>query len=182
MEQKNMELEEINYDIVECKENVFSEEAKEKIADLLTIRRDGNIILLCHPRHVFERVSEDFNTKVIEKVDWNSINIEQMEKYNDYGKFSMVSQCLENNQFRYLKNKARHMIKKYKDLGIERFSFPIAIVEGVYDFSRDDYDYYARGIICVTKNGFALGKNPNYTFGNHKESIWEKPLRMGDNY
>lgn len=87
MEQKNMELEEINYDIVECKENVFSEEAKEKIADLLTIKRDGNIILLCHPRHVFEAVSEDFNTKVIEKVDWNSINIEQMKKYNDYGKF-----------------------------------------------------------------------------------------------
>lgn len=184
MGNKNINLEEINYDIVECPENTFTEEAKDKLAELLTIRRDGNIIILCHPRHIFDAVSEDFDTKVIEKVDWNSINIDKMKQYNDYGEYSMVSQLCDgnNNQFTYLSKKARHMMKRYKDLGTENMSYPLAVIEGVYDIQADTYEYYARGIICITQNGFAVGKGPNYISLGHKESIWEKALRIGDNY
>lgn len=184
MKNKNINLEEINYDIIECLGNTFTEEAKEKLEELLTIRRDGNLILLCHPRHIFDRVSEDFTTKVINKVDWNSINIEMMKQYNDYGEYSMVDQVCsrKNNQFTYLSKKASHMMKRYKDLGTENMSYPLAVIEGVYNIQADTYDYYARGIICITQNGFALGKGPNYVSLDHKESTWEKALRMGDNY
>lgn len=151
---------------------------------MLTIRKDGNIILLCHPRHIFDKVSEDFETKIITKVDWDSINVSQMKKYNDFGKYSMVEQLCDrnNNQFTYLKNKMNHMMKRYKALGADNISYPIAIVEGVYNFGLDNYDYYARGIVCATRNGFALGKSPSYIPLGHKESVWEKALRMGDNY
>lgn len=177
-------MEEINYDIIKCQNNIFTQEAKDMLTDLLTIKRDGNIILLCHPRQVFDMVSEDFDTKIIEKVDWDSINIDKMKKYNDFGEFSMVSQCCfkNKNQFTYFKKKASHMMKRYKDLGAEKMAYPMAIIEGVYDLSNDKYNYYARGIICITQNGYAYGKSPYYTAKKHKESVWEKALRMGDNY
>lgn len=176
-------LEEVNYECIECPNKQFSSEALEKLQGILTIRRDGNIIFLCHPRHIFESVSEDFDTKIIDKVDWESINIKMMKEYNDYGKFSMVDQmCSRNkNQFTYLKGKAKHMMERYNKLGIENKAYPIAVVEGVYDARTDQYNYYARGIICATKNGFALGKSPNYFYFDKKESVWQKALRMGDN-
>lgn len=183
--ERNLKVEPINYKCIECPDKKFTEEALEKIYGLLTIRVDGNILLLCHPRHIFEGVSEDFKTKIIDKVDWESINVEMMEKCQDYGRFSMVEQICSpaKNQFAYLKKKAKHMMKRYKDLGIENFSYPIAVVEGVYDSSTDNYEYYARAIICITKNGFAFGQNPDYLyFDQQKESVWQKALRMGDNY
>jgi len=180
---QEFKLEEINYDIVECPDKKFTEEALEKFQGILTIQKDGNIILICHPRHIFDGLSEDFDTKIINKVDWESINIEKMQKYNDYKEFSMVEQlCIPaKNQFAYLKKKARHMMKRYNELGIETFSYPFAIIEGVYHSQTDEYEYYARGILCATKNGFALGYNPNYIHIAGKESVWQKSLRMGDN-
>lgn len=186
MDSKNSEinLEEINYELVECPNNRFTEEAKEKIKELLTIKVEGNSIYLCHPRHVFEGISEDFETKVISKVDWNSINIEMMKRYNDYGEFTIVEQlCYKNNnQYSYLSKRVKHMMKKYQDLGIEKFACPIAVVEEAYEEPENTSKYFARGIICATKNGFALGTAPNYTYSRKKESVWEKGLRLGDNY
>ncbi len=184
MEDKTLGLEEINYDVVECEGNKFTEEAKDKLEELLTIRRDGNIILLCHPRHVFDKIKEDNETKLISKVNWDSINIEKMEQANDFGRYSMVEQICsrEDNQFTYLQKRVCHAMEVSQDRGVEKPICPVAIIEGVYSEQKYEYDYYARGILCATKNGFAFGKSPNYVYLGHKESIWEKSLRFGDNY
>lgn len=177
-------LEDVNYDIVECPNKRFTAEAKDKLEEVLTIRRDGNIIILCHPRHVFDGIKEDAETRFIDRVDWDSINIEKMKEQNDYGKYSMVEQlCTPNHsQFTYFKKRVKHVMENCHSKGIDNPICPVAIIEGVYNTQTDSYNYYARGIICATKNGYAFGKSPNYVYLGHKESVWEKALRMGDNY
>ncbi len=177
-------MDNINYNIYESEGKTFTDEAKDKLKELLTIRRDGNILFLCHPRHIFDEIEEDRETKCIERVKWDSINISKMKQYNDYGKYSMVEQLCSptDNQITYLKKRVTSGLEKCQREGIENPLLPIAVVEGVYDSKKDDYTYYARGIVCATKKGFLLGKSPNYVYMGAKESIWQKALRISDNY
>lgn len=148
-----------------------------KLKAMLSIRIDGDVIYLCHPRHLFDILVEDPETKMIQGVDWDSINVEKMMKYNDFGKYSAVNQ----NQFGYLQKRATHMMKKYKEVGHSEWNYPIAILEEK-DNGSSTPTYFARGIINFSQEGVSLVFNPLAVKEIPKESIWQKGLRFGDNY
>lgn len=174
---------ELEYEELEMNNGDFSESSTERLNALLTIRKDGNVIYLCHPRHLFDTLLENPDTKEIESVDFDSINVERMLSINDFGRYSIVEQicCRANNQFTYLMRKSSHMIKKYRNQGATQFSYPFAILEECYD-ERGQVSYFVRGIICCNQTGFKVAFNPAAIKELPKESIWEKALRFGDNH
>lgn len=172
----------LEYETLDYKNNKLSDISLEKLKAMLMIKEEGNIIYICHPKHLFDFIIEDFDTKEIKYVDFNSINIEKMMKYNDYGRYSIVEQICSksNNQFTYVLKKASHMIKKYQDKGCPQFSFNFAVVEEI-DNRFESPQYLVRGIISCNRNGFSLAFNPRVDKNISKESVWQKGLRLGDN-
>lgn len=179
----NNGLIQLEYDFLESENNEFTVESLKKLKALLTIRRDGNIIYICHPKHLFESIIEDVDTKEIKYVDFDSINVKKMIELNDYGHYSIVEQICSttNNQFTYIMKKASHMMKKYKEIGLSQFSYPFVILEQIYNGSTEP-QYYVRGIINCSQNGFSLAFNPLATKELPQESVWQKALRFGDNF
>lgn len=178
----NNNLIQLEYDFLESENNEFTIESLEKLKALLTIRRDGNVIYICHPKHLFESMVEDVDTKEIKCVDFDSINVKKMIELNDFGCYSIVEQTCSrrNNQFTYIMKKASYMIKRYEEKGISQFSYPFAILEEIYNGSAEP-QYFVRGIVNCSQNGFSLAFNPLATKELPKESIWQKALRFGDN-
>ena len=172
MEENN--LESLSYKIVEF---------DEKIQAMLSIRTEGNVIYLCHPRHLFDVLKEDSETKKIQGVDWDSINVEKMIKYNDFGKYSIVEEICSkrNNQFTYLQRRATHVMKKYKEMGHSEWNYPVAILEEI-DHGIHPPTYFARGIVSFSQEGISLAFNPLAVKESPKESVWQKGLRFGDNF
>ncbi len=97
----------LEYEDLEMTDGVFSKQDLEKIKALLNIKKDGDVIYICHPRHLFDSLEEDPITKEIVSVDLDSINIERMLHINDYGRYSIVEQiCYKaHNQYTYLMKK-----------------------------------------------------------------------------
>ena len=155
----------------------------EKLKAMLSIQTEGNVIYLCHPRHLFEVLTEDPETKMVQGIDWDSINVEKMMGYNDFGKYSIVEEICykKNNQFGYLQKRATHMIKRYKEMGHSEWNYPIAILEEI-DNGTNPPTYFARGIINYSQEGISLAFNPIAVKEIPKESIWQKGLRFGDNF
>lgn len=172
----------LEYEHLDWENHNFSDESMEKLKAMLSIRNDGNLIYICHPRHLFDFVSEDFRTKEIRYVDFNSINIAKMMRYNDFGRYSLVDQiCYKsNNQFTYFLKKASHMMKKYQREGLLEFSFPFAVLEEIHN-GFEKPQYFVRGIINCSQNGFSLAFNPLAIKNIPNKSIFEKGLYFGNN-
>lgn len=163
--------------------NNFNAESLEKLMALLTIRKEGNVIYICHPKHLFEVMKEDPDTKEIRYVDFNSINVEKMIRINDFGRYSIVEQICskKSNQFTYIMKKAYHMIKKYREEGVPQFSYPFVILEKIYN-GPEEPQYFVRGIVTCSQEGFSLAFNPLAIKKLPKESVWQKALQFGDNF
>lgn len=185
-------MQELNLNTVEYEEFIIENgelttEAKKRYQQLLEIQRDGNVIYICHPRHILEQGTyiTDGKTKDIVEVDWDKINFEQMKSYNDYGKFSIVEQICQRrkNQFTHVQKKANHMLKKYKQLDITEFSYPLVITEEIMDLRGPGSTLLVRGIISFNQNGLKIAFNPEFekTLSTEKESIWSKALKFSDN-
>ncbi len=171
--------EKLSYDL----EELNSAASIEKLKAMLSIQTEGNLIYLCHPRHLFDELTEDSETKMITEVDWDSINVEKMIQYNDFGRYSIVEEiCYKRkNQFDYLQRKAAHMMKKYQEKGYKEWSYPIAILEEV-DHGLSAPTYFARGIVNFNQSGISFAFNPIAVKELPKESIWQKGLKFGDNF
>lgn len=153
-----------------------------KLKAMLSIRTEGNVIYLCHPRHLFDVLVEDPKTKMVQGIDWDSINVEKMKQYNDFGKYSIVEENSKgHNQFNYLQKRAAHMIKKYKEMGHSEWNYPIAILEEI-DNGSSIPTYFARGIVNCNQEGISLAFSPVAVKEIPNESIWQKGLRFGDNF
>ena len=161
----------------------FNAESLEKLMALLKIRTEGNIIYICHPKHLFEVMEENPDTKEIKYVDFDSINVEKMFRLNDFGRYSIVEQIFskKNNQLTYIMKKASHMIKKYQKEGVSQFSYPFAILEEIYN-GVEEPQYFVRGLVNCSQEGFSLVFNPLAIKELPQESIWQKALRFGDNF
>lgn len=183
---QELELTSIKYEeFIEC-DGAISEEGIQRLKEILTIHKDGNVLYICHPRHIFQfgTIVENFNTKEIEEVDWDKIDFEQMLRYQDYGKYSMVEQICnrKNNAFTYLQKRAKHMMKRYKSFGTEDFHYPLVILEEKYS-TDENKEFIIRGIVSCHKDGFNIAFNPQVKddLVREKESIWQKALKFGDN-
>lgn len=161
----------------------FTSESLEKLMALLEIRTEGNRVYICHPKHLFEVMEEDPDTKEIRYIDFDSINVEKMVRLNDFGCYSIVEQICykKNNQFTYIMKKALHMIKKYQKEGVSQFSYPFAILEEIYN-EVEGPQYFVRGLVNCSQEGFSLVFNPLAIKKLPQESIWQKGLRFGDNF
>ncbi len=178
METNNLEV--LSYEWNQQSDNI---ETTKKLKAMLSIRTEGNVIYLCHPRHLFDVLIENPETKMTQGVDWDSINVEKMIQYNDFGKYSIVEEICSkrNNQFTYLQKKATHMMKKYKEMGHSEWNYPVAILEEI-DHGSNLPTYFARGIVNFSQERISLAFNPLAMKENPKESIWQKGLRFGDNF
>ncbi len=179
----NNNLIQLEYDFLECENDEFTVESLEKLKALLTIRKDGNVIYICHPKHLFESMVEDVDTKEIKYVDFNSINVQKMFELNDFGHYSIVEQICSrrNNQFTYIMKKASHMLKKYQEMGVSQFSYPFVILEEI-DNGLAEPQYFVRGIVNCSQKGFSIAFNPLAMKELPHESIWQRALRFGDNF
>ena len=175
---KTINLVKLEHEHLEFENNKFSDNSMEKLKAMLTIREEGHVIYICQPRHLFDSLTENPDTKEINCVDFDSINIEKMIQYNDFGRYSIVEQICSktNNQFTYLFKKSSHIINKYQSRGLSHLSFPFAILERTYK------GYFVRGIINCNKKGISLAFNPIAIKTLPKENIWQKGLRFGDNF
>ena len=110
-------LVQLEYESLDWENGNFTAESLEKLTALLKIRKEGNVIYICHPKHLFEAMKEDPDTKKIKYVDFDSINVEKLIKINDFGRYSIVEQICSktNNQFTYVMKKSSNMIKKYQE-------------------------------------------------------------------
>lgn len=173
----------LEYEDLEMNNGVLSESAKEKLQALLTIYCEGNVIYICHPRHLFGTLEENANTKEIVSVDLDSMNVDKMLSIGDYGRYSIVEQLCSksNNQFTYLMKRVSHTIKKYRSTGAINFSYPLVILEEKYS-QFTGFDYFVRGIISCNQDGIRIAFNPLAMRELPKTSTWEKGLRLGDNY
>lgn len=180
MESNN--LVQLEYEPLNWENNTFDAESLKKLTALLKIREEGNVIYICHPKHLFEVMTEDPDTKQIRYVDFDSINVKKMIRLNDFGHYSIVEQICskEKNQFTYIMKKASHMIKKYQEEGVPQFSYPFAILEETYG-GPGEPQYFVRGIINCNQEGFSLAFNPLAIKTLPKESVWQKALRFSDN-
>lgn len=175
-------LVQLEYEPLAWENGNFSAEASEKLAALLKIRKEGNVIYICHPHHLLDKCVEDTDTKQLNMVDFDSINVEKMLQCNDFGRYSIVEQICSknNNQYTYFLRRASHMIKKYKEQGVTQFSYPLVVLEEISN-GFDKPQYFVRGIINCSQDGFSLAFNPLAIKALPKESIWQKALRFGDN-
>ncbi len=171
-------LEKVEYNDVKCNGSLSLSTITE-IKDLLTINDDGNLLYICHPRHIFENLEEDKETKIITSVDWDSINISLLAKYDDYGRFSVIDQYFRNskNQFAYLNRRFSKMLKKYHENGNENFAYPLAIIEKVKE-NDDNSSYIPRGIVCAKQDGLMICNK----MSNENINTWQKTLRFKNNY
>jgi len=176
-------LVQLKYESLDWENGNFNAESLEKLTALLKIRREGNVIYICHPKHLFEVMTEDPDTKEIKHVDFDSINIEKLIKTNDFGRYSIVEQICspKNNQFTYIMKKASHMIRRYQEKGVSKFSYPFVILEEIYN-GVEGPQYFVRGIVNCSQEGFSLAFNPLAIKDSPKESVWQKALRFGDNF
>lgn len=180
---ENDNLIQLEYDFLDCENNNFTAESMEKLKALLTIRKEGNIIYICHPKHLFETIVENFNTKELRYVDFDNINVEKMFRLNDFGRYSIVEQICskKNNQFTYIMKKASHMIKKYQEEGVYQFSYPFVILEEINSQIEEPH-YFVRGIVDCNQEGFSIAFNPLAIKFSPNGSVWQKALRFGDNF
>lgn len=176
-------LVQLEYESLDWENGNFTAESLEKLTALLKIRKEGNVIYICHPKHLFEAMKEDPDTKKIKYVDFDSINVEKLIKINDFGRYSIVEQICSktNNQFTYVMKKSSNMIKKYQEEGVSNFSYPFVILEEI-DNGVEEPQYFVRGIINCSQEGFSLAFNPLAIKTLPKESVWQKALRFGDNF
>lgn len=181
MEMNN--LTQLEYENLEWADNNFNANSMEKLKSLLMIKKDGDKIYICHPRHLLNSMEEDSKTKEIKYVDFDDIDVEKMIRYNDFGCYSMVEQLCskKNNQYTYILKKASHMIKKYQQEGVSQFSYPFVILEEI-NKQCEEPQYSVRGIVSCNQKGFSIAFNPKAIKTMTKESVWQKGLRLGDNY
>ena len=174
-------LKKIQYDDIECGE-ALATEAIDAIRELITISNDKNLLYICHPRHVFENIEEDRETKVITAVDFDSLNFSLMTRYDDYGRFSILNQFYNkgNNQFTYLDKRFSNMLRKYRAKGKEDLAYPLAIIEE----ERSSFDgsciYIPKGIICAKQNGILVYNNVKDK--QDKMNSWQKTLQMNSSF
>lgn len=180
----NFNLMEVKYAQIPIIEGQIDDKNKEIFNAILTIYKGGNVIYLCHPRHLFEHYVENKDTKEISAVDWDSIDVDKMFQINDYGKYSEVEQFHSSGSYnyKYLLKRGSHMMKKYLNEGKVEMVYPFAVLEEIYNSSNHTFDYFVRGIICCNQDGFQIAFNPQNNKRALHESIWEKGLRMGDNF
>lgn len=176
------ELLAMEYGFLEREDNGFTNESIDKLKALLTIRNDGDMIYICHPKHLFDNMIEDSETKEIEYVDLESINVQRMFDVGDYGHFSMVEQVCNrgNSPLKYIIKKAAHMMKRYKEKGVPQYTYPFVVLEEISHGSEEP-TYFVRGIVTCDVNGLYLAFNPLAVKKLPNESVWEKGLRLGDN-
>ncbi len=144
-------LEKINYNI-NCQDTITSY-GIEEVKNLLTLTEENNYLYICHPRHVFETLEEDKATKIITSIDWNSLNMSLVSRFDDYGKFSIFDQYFKKNQFTYIQKRFDKMLKHYHMSGKDNFVFPLAIIEEVRGGVANKSTYIPRGIICAGQTG-----------------------------
>ena len=174
-------LKKIQYDDIECNGSLATE-AIDAIRELITISDDRNLLYICHPRHIFERIEEDKETKVITAVDFDSLNFSLMTRYDDYGRFSILNQFYNkgNNQFTYLDKRFSNMLRKYRAKGKEDLAYPLAIIEE----ERSSFDgsciYIPKGIICAKQNGILVYNNVKDK--QDKMNSWQKTLQMNSSF
>lgn len=170
-------LKKIQYDDIECGE-ALATEAIDAIRELITISNDKNLLYICHPRHVFENIEEDRETKVITAVDFDSLNFSLMTRYDDYGRFSILNQFYNkgNNQFTYLNKRFSNMLRKYRDKGQENMVYPLAIIEEERSPFDNSCTYVPRGIICAKQDGILVYNNVKEN--QDKVNPWQKTLQM----
>lgn len=151
--------------------------AMEKMKEMLMLHDEGNVIYICHAKHAFDFLIEDQDTKRINAVDWDSVNVSKMKSYRDYGEYSMMKQMFnkKDNQYTYLYNRARHFMNKYRESD-SQMQYPLAIIEEKYYG-----ECVARGIISCSQDGFHLAFSPKIIRKWPNENVWQKGLRMGDN-
>lgn len=176
-------LVDVLYEQISVIDGQIDKKDREKLDALLKVYQDGNVIYLCHPKHLFNHYIENGDTKEISSVDWDSIDIDKMSKVNDYGRFSMVEQCYSSGRYnyRYLTKKSSHMMRKYLSEGKVELVYPFVVLEEIYNASTNTSSYFVRGIICSNQDGFQIAFNPKNKKRVFHESVWEKGLRMGDN-
>lgn len=176
-------LVQLEYEPLDWENNNFNSESLEKLKTLLSIRKEGNVIYICHPKHLLEVIIEDPNTKKIRYADFDNINVEKMIRLNDFGRYSIVEQICsrKNNQFTYIMKKASHMINKPREEGSPKFSYPFVILEEIYN-ELEETQYFVRGIINCSQEGLSLAFNPLAIKTLPRESIWQKALKFGDNF
>lgn len=153
-------LEKIKYEEINC-EGTLPLETVTEIKDLLTLTKENNLLYICHPRHIFERIIEDDKTKVVTDVDWNSININLISRYDDYGRFSIIDEYFRSgkDQFTYVNKRFTNMLRKYSSKGNNNFTYPLAIIEEEND--NNEKKYIPRGIICAKQNEILLCNRMN---------------------
>lgn len=175
---ENNGLEKLEYEQLQWNENSFDDSSANKLQAMLSIWKDGNIIYLCHPNHLFDAKTDNYDTKEIAAINWDNINIEKMMKYNDFGRFSMVDQLSPKgvNQFNYLFKKVSHMLKEDP-----QHICSLAILEESYGQDQEPR-YFVRGIVSCSKDGILLAFNPAAAKTNpyEKSSVWQKGLRFGN--
>lgn len=176
LEEKQNSLVEVEYEQLSITDGKIND--IKKIRTLLTICIEGRVIYLCHPNHIFNHYEEG-KTKEIVSVDWNDINVERMFQVNDYGRYSYVEQFCSNGKYntRYLQKKSSHMMKKYYEQGKVDLVYPFVVLEDM-GYNR----YFVRGMICCNQDGYQVAFNPKMYKQLPNESVWEKGLRIGDNY
>ncbi len=172
-------LEDIQYVDIPCNDNLY-DNAREQIIDLLKISGEENLLYVAHPRHIFSNIVEDKRTKLITKVDWNSVDMERMTRFDDYGKFSLFDQIYRsNNQFSYLNNRFSNMLRKYRIKGNSELVYPLAIVEQVRGTITGMSSFVPRGIICAKQDGILIcNKVKSMEEINNNSFQYQKKLRM----
>lgn len=148
-------LEKLQYDV--DNEKSYSQ-MKTEIEDILSITDENSFLYICHPRHAFRTLEEDKETKLITDVDWNSLDMELVTKFDDYGKFSILDQYFHSNknQFTYLRKRFSKMLKSYFENGNEQFVYPLAVIEEKRDKLTNKSSYTPRGIICARQGGIMV--------------------------
>lgn len=172
----NIEIEDVHY-LIPTNE----EELEMYFKKMLTIIAEGNMLYIAHPNHVLTKYIANAETKVITDIDWNGIDIPKLRSIDDTGKYSIVNQyCNKNdNQLTFIQKKAKHVLKRYQVDGHVDYTYPLVIIEEIAH-SNEASNYYIRGIISCTKDGFQFSFNPTYKLNIEKKSIWAKSLSFTD--
>lgn len=169
----------LQYKNINLQQLLFDYHAIELLQLLLRTRNEFSKIYICFPEHILDRMIVDFNTKNVKAVDFNSINVEKMLRYADFGCYTSDDKnCSEtNNPLNYLFNRAVHMIKKYRKYGTPQFSYPLVVLEAT-PTATGLTEYFIRGIISWHQNSFSVALNPSIHNSIIKEPAIQKSLNI----
>lgn len=165
---------ELNFIRLENKKSeIFNEEGKKCIENILSVWDDSHCIFICHPNHLFTESKFRQNArKVPNNINWNNIDINKMFQINNYKMF-ISPNC--HDAFKYVHNRLRYEIMKKENIN---FATYLVVVEQ-YIFDYED-NYIVRGIIKGDWDGYSIAFNPEYQ-KTVPQSIFEKSIRFSGN-